>query len=266
MYTYKREEQKEMRSYPVKKSNVLIQNTVCMLKAQEFDVLQYLIMKIKDDDEEIKPVKFDIVEYCKVANIKASGNNYARVKESLKALADKSVWTKFPNSDEEQLVRWIEDPSISKDGEITIQLKKIWEPYLLDLKKRYTVTTLSETLPMKSVYSKRLYELLVSYTIDKKGYNHIEFSVNEIKQLLLGKDWRKKYKEFKHFNSRVLLIAVKEINEYGEIHVDLDYVKKSRSVKSIIFITSRKGTQEIVDTTFNRKDYFDTKDEEIKEK
>ena len=256
MNSFKKEVEKDVRLYPIKKSNLLIQNTVCMLKAQEFDVLQYLIMKIKDDDTEIKPQKFDVAEYCNVANIKASGNNYVRVKESLKSLADKSVWTKFPGSDEEQLVRWIEDPKISADGEITIQLKKIWEPFLLDLKRRYTVTTLSETLPMKSVYSKRLYEILVSYTIDKKNSNYVEFSVKDLKKLILGKEWNSKYKEFKHFNARVISVAVKEINEFGDITVDVTYVKKGRTTTGIVFETCKKVGDGMVDATLNRRDYF----------
>ena len=247
---------KDIRNYPVKKSNIIIQNTICILKAQEFDILQYLIMKIKDDDDEIKPQIFSISEFCKVANIKAAGNNYNSVKDSLKALADKSVWVKFPDSKKEQLVRWIEDPFITEDGEITVQLKKIWEPYLLDLKKRYTVTTLKETLPMKSVYSKRLYELLMSYTINN-DLNLVEFSIEELKRFLLGEAWEHKYKEFKHFNSKVIKAALREIDKFGNIHVKIEYRKKGRSVKFIKFKTEKKDVDSVINTYENRKKYFD---------
>jgi Protein involved in initiation of plasmid replication len=247
------------RSYPVKKSNDLIQKTMCMLTSQEFDLLQYLVMRICDDDTEIHEQIIDIKEFCQIAGIKDAGDNYKNIKKSLQGLANKSVWTELPlNKGREQLCRWIEDPWIDKgDGKVCVQLKKYWEPYLLELKKRYTVTTLKETLPMKSVYGKRLYELLNSYLMGNDSSAHIKFSIADLKKMLLGESWDKKYKEFKHFHDKVLKPALNDLSDFGHLHVSMTLRRVGRSYSYVYFDVEEKDFEKKLSSAKKEQAFFE---------
>lgn len=248
-----------IRNYPVKKSNDVIQKTMCMLTAQEFDLLQYLIMQIRDEDTEIKEQIIDIKEFCRITGIKEAGDNYKNIKKSLQSLANKSVWTELPlNKGREQLCRWIDDPWIDKgNGKVCVKLKKYWEPYLLELKKRYTVTTLKETLPMKSVYGKRLYELLNSYLMGQGNSAHIEFSIDELKIKLLGEQWDKKYKEFKNFKLKVLRPALKDLDNYGHLQVSMTLKRVGRSYAYAYFDVEEKAFEKKLAAAKKEQEFFE---------
>lgn len=236
-----KEEVKTIREYPVMKSNEMIQKSSFMLDKQEYDLLQFIISKIKPEDTEIKPVNLSVIEYCAVCGINESGKNYAAVKASLKNLADKSVW--FDDGEYERLVRWIEDPQIEKaGGVIEVQLKKIWHEHLLQLKDHYARIDMTDVIPMKSVYGKRMYELLKSFHMNSNGTYLVSFEIAELKEKLLGKDNAKiKYKEYRDFKSRVLKPALKDIENYGDLAVEMVEKKLGRSVNSLEFKISLKS-------------------------
>lgn len=247
------------REYPVKKSNDMIQKVMFNLTAQEFDLLQYIVMQIRDNDTEFKPIEISIRKYCEIANIPAVGKNYENIKKSLKGLRDKSVWIEDADKKGATLIAWIDAPVRINygSGTVNLQLSKVWEPYLLELKRRYTVTTLRETLPMKSVYGKRLYELLKSYLHGTDDSKYIEFTVDELKKKLLGEDWDKKYINFKDFNARVLKPAMKDIDKYGKLHVDMTLTRMSRSYKYINFGVMYKNVTKRLEVAQNETEYFE---------
>lgn len=249
----------KIRYYPVKKSNDLIQKTSFMLSSQEYDLLQYLIMKIKDEDTELKEHEISITEYCSIAGIAPSGSNYENIKASLKSLADKSVWVDFGDGSQ-RLVRWIEDPEIWKgdgNGVVKVKLKKIWEPFLLQLKKYYTVITLQDILPMKSVYGKRIYELLNSYLMNRKDSVYVEFTVEELRKKLLGEElWNKKYKLFADFRKNALEPAMKDMEKYGNIDATIEFKRVGRAYKYIIFTAKYKDFTKRIEAGENQEEYF----------
>lgn len=248
-----------VRDYPVKKSNDMVRQVVCMLTAQEFDLLQYIIMQIKDNDMEFKPIEISIKDYCAITNIAVNGKNYENIKKSLKALRDKSAWIDDIDGKGSTLVAWIDAP-VRIDygtGVVRLQLSSFWEPYLLALQEKYTVTTLREMLPMKSVYGKRLYELLMSYLVNKDDSAYIEFTVDELKKKLLGDQWDKKYKEFKNFNLHVLQPAMRDLDQYGNLHVDMTLRRLGRAYKYIYFGVKMKSVERRLESARNEQEYFE---------
>lgn len=249
----------KVRDYPVKKSNDMVRQVVCMLTAQEFDLLQYIIMQIKDNDMEFKPIEISIKDYCAITNIAVNGKNYENIKKSLKALRDKSAWIDDIDGKGSTLVAWIDAP-VRIDygtGVVRLQLSSFWEPYLLALQEKYTVTTLREMLPMKSVYGKRLYELLMSYLVNKDDSAYIEFTVDELKKKLLGDQWDKKYKDFKNFNLKVLKPAMKDLDQYGNLHVDMTLRRLGRAYKYIYFGVKMKSVERRLESARNEQEYFE---------
>ena len=240
-----KQEIQKIRDYPVMKSNEMIQNTSFLLDKQEYNLLQFIISKIKPEDTEIKPITLSLLEYCNLCNIQSKGSNYDDIKSSLKALADKSVWFKAEDGGE-QLVRWIEDPYVNKgDGIVKVELKKIWHKHLLELKEYYTRIDMNVIIPMKSIYGKRMYELLMSYLMNPNGTYSKTFELTELKEKMLGKEEAQiKYKDYKNFKAKVIKPALKDIENYGILDIEMKEKKYGKSVGELQFIIKVKDIKE----------------------
>lgn len=223
----------EERGYSIVKRNDLIQHSRYHLSAQEQKIVLYLISKIQPNDDDFKLYKFEIQDFCKVCGIDStSGGNYILLKDSIKKLSDKSIWVKLDNG-KETLLRWIEKPYIDENnGIIEIRLDKDMKPYLLQLKEKFTTYSLYFTLAMKSKYSIRLYELLKSY----QNLNQCEFELEHLKSLLAAEN----YDIFANFKIKVLDIALREINAYGDISASYELGKQGRKFHKIKFFIKPK--------------------------
>jgi plasmid replication initiation protein len=114
-------------------------------------------------------------------------------------------------------------------------------PYLLQLKDHFTAYNLYYTLAMQSKYSIRIYELLKSY----ENLSEWTFDIDTLKVILSAE----KYAEYKDFRVKVLDIAMREINDYGDISVTYSAVKTGRKVTKIKFqIKPKKDIKERVET------------------
>lgn len=224
----------------VVKSNELIQKSRFSLTTNQQKIILYLISKLKYQDNDFKELKVDIKDFCRVCGIDlSSGRTYNELKNSIKQIADKSIWIDKENGDS-ALVRWIEKPIIHKnDGIITIKLDEDLKPYLLDLKEKYTQYELIYTLKMKSKYSIRLYELLKSRQYNKLKNYTVKYSINELKKLLDAEN----YKTFKDFRRRVIEKAIEEINNFSDINIECLTIKQG---KTVIEIEIRIETKDII--------------------
>jgi plasmid replication initiation protein len=222
-----------LREYSVVKHNHLIQQSRHNLSTQEQKIILYLITKIKPEDTDLYLYDFLIKDFCEICGIDGtSGKNHADLKDTIKKMADKSIWIKLDNG-KETLLRWIEKPYIDeKSGKIEIKLDKDMKPYLLELKQHFTTYSLYFTLAMKSKYSIRIYELLKSY----QNMKQIEFEIEQLKQILSAE----KYELFGDFKRKVLDISIREINELSDIFIKCEIEKKGRKFHKIKFLIKPK--------------------------
>ena len=235
----------------VVKANELIQKSRFNLSTQQQKMILYLISQINQNDDEFKLYKFKVKDFCKLCDIKSdSGTIYQQLREQIKTISDKSLWIRLENG-KDTLLRWIEKPYIDENsGKIEIKLDRDMKPFLLQLKENFTQYELAYTLRFKSKYSIRLYEYIQSVHYNKmEQYKHT-ISVDELKTLLNAE----KYEIFRDFNSRVLKTALKEINEYSDKRIDIEYIKENRKVISIKFIIETKDSVEtyIINRDFER--------------
>lgn len=226
------------RAEMVVKSNDLIQKSRFSLSTNQQKIILYLISKLKYSDSDFKEFEIDLKDFCKCCGINLnSGRTYLELKESIKQIADKSMWIEKEDG-AETLVRWIEKPTIYKnDGIITIKLDDDLKPYLLNLKERYTQYDLIYTLLMKSKYSIRLYELLKSLHYNKLREFTVKFTIDDLKKTIDASN----YKAYGDFKKRVLEKAVEEINNFTDITVEYKTFKRGRAVSDIEFYISTKA-------------------------
>ena len=112
----------------------------------------------------------------------------------------------------------------------------------------YTPITLQTWLGLKNTYAQRFYDLLRMWSGTK---NIINYKVEDLKMYFQIDD---KYPNFKDFKRRVILPAIKELNETGYFEIDIKENKVGRKVDSIDFIVK----------DLDKRKYF-TKDDNIKE-
>lgn len=225
----------EQRSYKVVKANEIVQKARYDLNITELKALAFILSKIKPNDKEGQEYSFNVQEYCKVCGIDwKSGGNYGYIKATLKGLRDKSFWL-LDETGRESTVGWLSKARIDKgSGKITVKLDEDIEKYVVGIFSDFTQYSLLSTLPMKSSYSFRIYELLKSYAYTKQH----TFGIDDLKSKLGATT----YVNFKDFRRKVIEIAVREINEYTDLEVSWQPITKGRKVIQVQFDIIQRDT------------------------
>lgn len=126
----------------------------------------------------------------------------------------------------------------SGSGKIDLEFSIFLLKYLLQLKDNYTQYYLNNVIRLKYKYSIRLYELLKQFqhtaSIDRFKHKKRDFEISVLRDCL-GCDDKKSYKQYKHFNAHVIKKAVEEINEYTDLQVRYEPIKKGREIIGISF-------------------------------
>lgn len=94
----------------------------------------------------------------------------------------------------------------------------------------YTPINMNIFLTLGNYYSQRLYDLLRLWSNSKTVIN---YSVDELKELLMVTD---KYQLYGDFKRRVITPAVKGLNECGAFDIEIKEIKEGRKVVSIDFM------------------------------
>lgn len=248
--------EKDTGDYAVVKSNQLVQQSKINLSIYEQRTINFLISKILADDTAFEFIEFDYNDFCRLCGIKSTNRSY--IKKVIKTLCDKSWW--LTGGEKDILIRWIGEAELTSD---TIRLKfhPQMEQFLLNLKERggYTQTELLTYLNFKNKYSPILYDYCRSYlNLTFKNKMHaIErtLTIDELRgKLGLNEpENQHKYHYFKDLRTYVLEPAIAEINDYADIHIEYEPIKKSRRVDKIRLIIEVRDLQERLKLYAERK-------------
>lgn len=109
------------------------------------------------------------------------------------------------------------------------------EKYLLELEKNFTLLSVSNIAKLSSKYSIKLYTLL---QMNKFRVNFV-YSVEDLRFWFdIDKEL---YTNFRDFRVRVLIPAIKEINEKTNLEVEFIEIKSGRKVTDVKFIVKEKN-------------------------
>ena len=225
----------EQRSFRVVKANEIIQKAKYDLNITELKALAFIFSKIKPTDTELKEYTISIKDYCMICGIDfKNGGNYKYIKQTIKGLRDKSFWITDENGTD-VLIGWLQKARINRGtGKITVKLDEDLQKYVIGLFKNYTQYELLSTLPMKSNYSFRIYELCKSYAFQHK---HI-FDIDDLKKQLTATN----YINFKDFRKYVLEIATREINSYTDLEVSWEPIREGRKTVQVAFYIKQRDS------------------------
>lgn len=216
------------RNFKVVKANQIIQKARYDLNIVELKSFAYIVSKIKPTDKLDQEYTINIKDFCQVCGMDyKNGGNYQFIKNTLKELRDKSFWLIDENG-VETTVGWLQKVRINKgSGKIVVKFDEDIQKYVIGLFENFTQYSLLSTLPMKSSYSFRMFEILKSYAFAKSH----TFDIDSLKKCIAAEH----YVNFKDFRKKVLEVAVKEINEYTDIEVSWEPVNKGRKVVALKF-------------------------------
>lgn len=216
------------REYAVRKSNEIVRKAKYDLNITELKAFAFVVSKIKPNDKEGQEYIFSIKDFCLVCGLDyKNGGHYQHIKNTLKGLRDKSFWL-VDEEGRETTVGWLGKVRIDKrSGRVSIKLDEDIQKYVIGIYNNYTQYSLLSTLPMKSSYSFRIYELLTSYAFTKTH----TFDIEDLKSKLGAVV----YSNFKDFRRKVLEVATKEINEYTDLEVSWEPITKGKKVIAVKF-------------------------------
>jgi len=211
------------------KSNALIEASY-KLTLQEQRVLLMCIGKLNPQDKNPKK-QFQLTADEFYLAFPDMNRKHAerRLQEAIDRLWERSIIINW--KDKSEKIRWIQGQAkyFSGEGKIEIVFADSIMPYLTQLQGQFTKIVIKNVSTLKSVYSIRLYELLMQF----KVIGDRLISIDDFRSML-GLD-EKKYATFKSLNQWVIKPAIKELNQKSNLSVTVDTVKKGRSVFALHF-------------------------------
>jgi len=205
------------------------------LSLPEIRIVQLAIVDARETNTGLstdKPLRIDALRYAEMFDTTRQ-NGYKRMKEAEETLFNR----RFSYIDDDGKViksRWIQQVRYLDDEgaiELVFTLAVVNGISRIDgAEDFFTSYLLEQTASMDSIYSVRLYELLVQWKAAKqtpmfeleKFRDQLGVEVNE-------------YKAMCDFKKRVLQVAIDEINEKSDIKISYEQVKKGRSISGFKF-------------------------------
>ena len=205
------------------------------LSLPEIRIVQLAIVDARETNTGLstdKPLRIDALRYAEIFETTRQ-NGYKRMKEAEETLFNR----RFSYIDDDGKViksRWIQQVRYLDDEgaiELVFTLAVVNGISRIDgAEDFFTSYLLEQTANMDSIYSVRLYELLVQWKAAKqtpmfeleKFRDQLGVEVNE-------------YKAMCDFKKRVLQVAINEINDKSDIKISYEQVKKGRNIAGFKF-------------------------------
>ena len=210
------------------------------LSLPEIRIIQLAIVDARETNTGLstdKPLRIDALRYAEIFETTRQ-NGYQRMKDAEGNLFNR----RFSYIDERgKLVksRWIQQVTYLDDEgaiELVFTLAVVNGISRIDgAEDFFTSYLLEQTASMDSIYSVRLYELLIQWLAAKQTPL---FDLDNFRNQLGVEDHE--YKRMGNFKLRVLDLAVKEINEKSDIKVSYSQVKKGRTITGFKFKVHEK--------------------------
>jgi len=208
------------------------------LTLQEKKIILWLTSQIQSDDKDFKKHTLTVRDFMELMGL-TGNSNYKELQKITLGLMKKVLIIKEPELKVTTQVSWLNSARYEEgEGFIRLSFAPEMHPFLLNLKKTFTVISLSDLMQFKSIHAIRIYELLKQY----QDIGERTLTIAEIKECCGVLDRLKKYSDFE---KKILLIAQREINEKSDIHFEFERQKHVRKIVGIKFIISKNKAYEL---------------------
>jgi len=198
----------------------------------EHRVIAMLIAQLDRDDESFDLQRIHIRDIIEKSG-SSSQDLYSRGKEICQRLLNQQIHIQTEEDDGQRVyegynaldkIRYAEG-----DGYIEARFNDSMKPFLLELKRRFTIYQLEAFMQLASRYSMRVYELLKM----REDLRWLRMRVEDLRKLLSCED---KYSRFGDFRRRVIERAQSEINETTDISFTYKVEREGQSPVRVNFM------------------------------
>ena len=219
------------------------------LSLPEIRIVQLAIVDARETNTGLatdKPLRIDAMRYAEIFETTRQ-NGYMRMKEAEETLFNR----RFSYTDDRGKVvksRWIQQARYLDDEgaiELVFTMAVVHGISRINgAEDFFTSYLLEQTASMNSIYSVRLYELLIQWLTAKQTPM---FELEKFRdQLGIGVN---EYKAMNDFKKRVLQVAIDEINEKSDIKVSYEQLKKGRRIAGFKFKVLPKDKPKVAKPT-----------------
>jgi plasmid replication initiation protein len=216
----------------VRKDNRII--TACYkLTLNEQRLVLTAIAKVPFDDKIPDEVEITAQEFLALFPDIGESNVYKYMDEAVDALANK--WIIIDNPIKTKKFRWIDLKTTYHKGSARIgfAFSRHIIPYLEQLKEQFTRYRLGDISNLKSIYSIRLYEMLMQF----QNTTFLLIDLDKFKERL---GISEKYLVFKDLRRWVIEPAVNELNKKSHLNISFKSHREGRAIKKLEFFFSEK--------------------------
>lgn len=154
--------------------------------------------------------------------------------------------------------RWVYGVKYHRsEGKVTLGFSPWLVPYLTTLHERFTRYNLKKVSGLKSVYAIRLFEFLIQF----KSTGKLLISLEVFRDRL---EIKNEYKRFCDLKRRVILTAVKELEEKSGLLIKWKSIKSGKSVTQLEFSFREKETLETEKKESKKRNLIKTKLDHLK--
>lgn len=208
------------------------------LSIDEMRLLSFVASKIDSKKKNIGEIKVSSSEFSNVFSL-SKANVHRNLINSVKTLANKSVTMQLDNK-RNIVLPWlamgIYDRQPNEGSYVIVAFSQYIEPYLFELKDKFTAINFEYASKLTTPFSYRLYQWLI-----KAKHLNSAKDCGSIK-VVLDLEWMKKqagldglYERWVNFRDRMIEPAIEQINSKTEISVIWKPIKQGKAVKSVQF-------------------------------
>lgn len=220
----------------VVKDNAFIEASLNLDLVEQRIILLAIIKARQNSDnvEETLSKEFIIhaSEYIHTFNVEKH-TAYESLKNGVKGLLDAKFLYRYENKNKNiahrgyNLTSWVE--YVDNEACVSVKFSPDVVPLIVGLNKKFTSYELQQIVNLKSRYAIRLYELLIRWRDTRK----LIITLEELR-FCLGIQ-KNEYKLMSNFKTRVLDLAVQQINQHTDIEVSYEQKKEGRKIKGFEF-------------------------------
>lgn len=254
---------KKTNQLTVVKSNKVIEASY-LLSLSEQRVLLACIAQVDSMTELTEQYQFEVsvAEIVDLVGLDNESNAYRDLKKSAEKLYSRSVTIDDPDPENSKVIqrktRWISSIDyLPGEGKLVLSFAIGIIPYISKLSKEFTQYKLKHVARFESVYSIRLYELLVQWSSAGEREIEVEWLKNQFQV-------SNKYSRLGDLKKRVIDPAINEINNHSNIWVKYSQIKIGRRVTHFHFQFGIKEPAKEIQHLSNKEIEYSAKPGETK--
>jgi plasmid replication initiation protein len=205
----------------------------------EHRVVAMLIAQLEKDDEEFEEQRVYIKDIADLSGRKGK-SLYDQAEEICQKLLDQKIHIRTQTDDGRRRYKGYNCMSsceyVEGSGYIEAKFNDDMQPFLLQLKRRFTQYNLQCFMRLSSQHSMRIYELLKM----REGIKYLRLRIEELREVL---SCEHSYERFADFKRWVLERARKELGERTDIYFNYQVERKGQTPIRINFVIKQDDSE-----------------------